>query len=161
MSKSYSIKVNDRFEFTMDEKASDNFDLIKKDKSHFHFIHQNKTFTVVKITSDFSKKEYQLLVNGNKYEVNIDNELDQLIQKLGLTINGKQKDNNIKSPMPGLILDVMVKEGQEVKEGDTLLVLEAMKMENMLAAPKDGVIKKVAVAKGNAVEKNQLLIELE
>jgi len=52
-----------------------------------------------------------------------------------------------------------VSEGQAVKKGDTLLILEAMKMENALKSPADGVIKKVAVSKGMAVEKNQLLIE--
>ena len=69
--------------------------------------------------------------------------------------------NDIKAPMPGLILEVNVKEGDEVKEGDYLLVLEAMKMENALTAPRDAVIKSISVEKGQTVEKNQLLIEME
>ncbi len=63
--------------------------------------------------------------------------------------------------MPGLILEISVSEGQEVKEGDALLVLEAMKMENVLTAPKDGVIQAITVKKGDAVEKKQLLIEMQ
>ena len=61
--------------------------------------------------------------------------------------------------MPGMVLNILVTEGQEVKKGDALIVLEAMKMENILKSPTDGVIKKIAINKGVAVEKNQLLIQ--
>ena len=61
--------------------------------------------------------------------------------------------------MPGMVLNILVAEGQQVKKGDSLLVLEAMKMENVLKSPTDGVIKKVVATKGTAVEKNQLLIQ--
>ncbi len=61
--------------------------------------------------------------------------------------------------MPGMVLNILVKEGDEVKKGDTLLILEAMKMENSLKATADGVIKKIVAVKGTAVEKNQILIQ--
>jgi biotin carboxyl carrier protein len=80
---------------------------------------------------------------------------------MGLSLGNAQMVNDIKAPMPGLILEVNVKEGDEVKEGDYLLVLEAMKMENALTAPRDAVIKSISVEKGQTVEKNQLLIEME
>jgi biotin carboxyl carrier protein len=63
--------------------------------------------------------------------------------------------------MPGLVLDVRVKEGDEVKKGDPLLVLEAMKMENILKSPAHAKIKKINVNKGQAVEKNQVLVSFE
>ncbi|MDX1317201.1 MAG: acetyl-CoA carboxylase biotin carboxyl carrier protein subunit, partial [Xanthomarina gelatinilytica] len=72
-----------------------------------------------------------------------------------------KKVNEIKAPMPGLILDIHVKEGQEVKEDDALLILEAMKMENVLTSPRDGIIKSISVSKNDTVDKNQLLIEFE
>ena len=62
--------------------------------------------------------------------------------------------------MPGLILSVNVKEGQDVLEGETLLILEAMKMENAISAPKDGIIKAIAVKIGGTVEKGALMIEM-
>ncbi len=68
------------------------------------------------------------------------------------------KVNEVKAPMPGLVLDIRVSEGDEVKKGDPILVLEAMKMENIIKSPTDGVIKKINVKKGLAVEKNQVLI---
>ena len=65
----------------------------------------------------------------------------------------------VKAPMPGLILDVLAKPGQEVKKGDQLMILEAMKMENVLKAQGEGVISGIEVAKGDSVEKNQVLIK--
>lgn len=91
----------------------------------------------------------------------IQNELDQLIEDMGLSLGSAQQVNDIKAPMPGLILEVNVQEGDQVTEGQYLLVLEAMKMENTLTAPRDGVVKSISVQKGDTVDKNELLIEME
>ncbi|GAL73027.1 biotin/lipoyl-containing protein [Jejuia pallidilutea] len=63
--------------------------------------------------------------------------------------------------MPGLILEINVKVGQEIQENDPLLILEAMKMENIITSPIDGVIKAIHATKGDAVTKDQLIIEFE
>ncbi|HKK78307.1 MAG TPA: biotin/lipoyl-containing protein, partial [Phaeodactylibacter sp.] len=63
--------------------------------------------------------------------------------------------------MPGMVLEVSVKAGEEVSEGTPLLILEAMKMENVIKSPGDGVIKAINVTKGEAVDKNYLLVEME
>jgi len=67
--------------------------------------------------------------------------------------------NSIKAPMPGLIIDLKVKEGDVVKLNDPLIVLEAMKMENIIKSPGEGTVKVVKVRKGQSVEKSQVLIE--
>ena len=69
-----------------------------------------------------------------------------------------KKISDLKAPMPGLVVEVAVVDGQEVSKGDRLVVLEAMKMENILKAPADAIIKKVNVKKGSTVEKNEMLI---
>ncbi len=65
------------------------------------------------------------------------------------------------APMPGTILKVSVNVGDTVKAGDSIVVLEAMKMENDITAPKDGVVKTIAVAKGQTVAKGDVLFEVE
>ena len=80
---------------------------------------------------------------------------------MGLSLGSSQLQNTVKAPMPGLILDIKYNEGDSVKEGDYVMVLEAMKMENTLVAPKDGVIKSIKAKKGDSVSKNQLLIEFD
>ncbi|MBR9975900.1 MAG: acetyl-CoA carboxylase biotin carboxyl carrier protein subunit [Bacteroidetes bacterium] len=73
----------------------------------------------------------------------------------------KPDPNMVKAFIPGLIQDVVVQPGQKVKWGDSLLILEAMKMRNDVTAPHDGTIKNVLVKKNERVMKNQLLIEFE
>jgi biotin carboxyl carrier protein len=80
---------------------------------------------------------------------------------MGFEIGATKKVNEIKAPMPGLILAIHKEVGQEVKENDTLLILEAMKMENALTSPRDGIIKSILIVTGQTVNKNELLIEFE
>jgi biotin carboxyl carrier protein len=63
--------------------------------------------------------------------------------------------------MPGLVLEVTVEAGQEVLEGDRIVILEAMKMENSICVHANAKIKKILVQKGQPVDKNQVLVELE
>jgi len=64
----------------------------------------------------------------------------------------------IRSPMPGVILEVLVEPGQHVAKGDKVVILESMKMENELRSSRDGIVRRVQVAKGDSVEKNQILV---
>ena len=161
MSKKFEIKVNDIYQFTLDESQIKELNCVNSSQRKFHIIKDNKAYKSTILHSDFQNKKYTICIDGNSYDVQIKDELDGLIKELGLTRNGKQKDTNILAPMPGLILEVNVKEGQEVKEGDPLLVLEAMKMENVILAPNDGIIQSIKIEKGDAVEKKQLLMETE
>lgn len=161
MDQKFKVVVNGEMEFRFTKEQIDNLDLQKISPSVFHVLKENRSYKADLQKTDFSNKAYTVKINSHPYEVKIFNELDLLIEDMGLTLAAAHVVNDIKAPMPGLILDVQVKEGDEVKEGDFLLVLEAMKMENTLTAPRDGVVKSVTVSKGQTVDKNQLLIEME
>jgi biotin carboxyl carrier protein len=161
MEKRFNVRVNESFdyEFTKEEIAA--LDARATTSSTYHVLKDNRSFEAEILHSNFLQREYEVKINSSTYKIEISNELDLLIKEMGLSIGASQVINHIKAPMPGLILDVNVKEGEKVKEGDYLLVLEAMKMENSLTAPRDGVVKSVTVKVGETVEKNQLLIEME
>ncbi len=161
MSKLYKVKVNDSFELDIDTDALSQMDAIKLSDSKFHILKDFKTYTAEITDSQFKQKTYTVKINNNSYAVEIQDALDELIKDMGFEVGASKKINDVKAPMPGLILDMSVSVGQEVKENDTLLILEAMKMENVLTSTRDGVIKSISVKKGDAVEKNQLLIEFE
>ncbi len=69
--------------------------------------------------------------------------------------------DHILSYIPGTICEVFVKEGQKVKEGESLLILEAMKMRNQIIMPRDGKVKSIKVTQGDKIPKNQIMVEIE
>ncbi len=161
MEKKYKVKVDGNQEFRYTQNEIDSLDSREVSPSNYHLIVDNKSFKGEIEKTDFLNKQYTVRVKNNTYQIGISNELDLLIEDMGLSLGQALVVNDIKAPMPGLILDVNIAEGEEVKEGDYLLVLEAMKMENTITAPRDGVVKAISVKKGQTVEKNQLLIEME
>ena len=161
MSKTYKIHVNNSFETELSESDILNANIVELTDSKYHIINNSNSYKATIIEADFIKKLYKVTINNTVYSVNIFNDLDVQIKKMGFEVGTTKQVNNIKAPMPGLILDISVKIGQEIKEDDTLLILEAMKMENVLTSPRNGIIKSISVSKGDAVEKNQLLIEFD
>jgi len=154
------VTINDSHEFEFKSSDIEKLDLLKRSASKFHVISKHKSFAIKLEKSDFNNREYVISVNANNYMVKIANEIDQLIKEMGFTIGSSVKANSIKAPMPGIILSINVEENQEVKEGETLLILEAMKMENAISAPKSGFIKSIYAKSGETVEKGALLIEM-
>lgn len=145
-------------QLTVDGKAVE-WDLVKISNQFFHVLIKNQSYRAEVIKADAVTKSFQLKINGNVYEVSLKDRFDLLLEKMGLNNGLAGKANNIKAPMPGLIVDLRVKPGDHVNPGDALLILEAMKMENMIKATAQSVVKTVKVAKGDSVEKNQVLIE--
>ena len=133
------------------EFSEGNFSIIKGAESH-----------EIRIQSvDREKKIVYVSINGKATSFSIKDKMDLLLEKLGFDTTKSTKMNQLKAPMPGLVIEYFVKEGDEVQAGDKLMILEAMKMENVIKATGEGKIKKLVVTKGNTVEKNQLLIEFE
>lgn len=107
---------------------------------------------------DPEEKVAELRINGKKAVVSLTTELDLLLKRMGLNAGASGKARDIKAPMPGLIHSISVSNGTEVKKGDAVIILEAMKMENVIKSPADGVVEKIHVEHGASVVKNQLLI---
>lgn len=161
MDKSYRLEVNSDLEFKLSKSDISNTDIIKLSTSKYHVLHNNKSLITQIIDANFNAKSYTVKVNNNIYNININNDLDDLIKQMGFEVGATKLINEIKAPMPGLILDINVKIGQQVNENDSLLILEAMKMENIIKSPRDGIIKTISAVKGKAIDKNELLIEFE
>lgn len=161
MENKYKIQVNSEYQFEFSESDIRTLDAQQKATNQIHIIDQNRSTNVQIVESDFLNRAYSIKINSNLYNIKIETPLDVLIDSMGLAKGVITAINNIFAPMPGLILSVSVNPSDTVKEGDFLLVLEAMKMENALTAPRDGVVKAVSVKKGDTVDKGQLLIEME
>ena len=142
--------------------SSFNWDVIKVSENKWSVVDQNGySFSVVLEIVDTTTKTYDLKINGQFISVKAETEFDFLLKELGISANGAKKLKEIKAPMPGLVLDVHVKVGDAVKEGDTLVILEAMKMENVIKAPGEAVVKTIRVHKSNTIDKGEVMITFE
>lgn len=153
----FEIKVDDDGLIINDTRL--NWNLAKISDNTFHILLEHKSFSVEVVSADRQSKSFCFKINGKKYVVDLKDKFDLLLEKMGMNNNAANKVNRIIAPMPGMIIDLKVKEGDHVKAGDPLLILEAMKMENVIKASGDSTVKSLKVKKGESVEKNQVLIE--
>jgi len=108
-----------------------------------------------------SQNKYTVLINGVSYNFTIETPISYKRKKYLEKNKSKSRIELVGSPMPGKILEVMVEAGAKVKEGETLIILEAMKMQNEINSPASGKISKVFARKGDIVNKEDILIEIE
>ena len=161
-SQPFSVQVNGgQHEFAIPTEEAKNLDIVPNGENAYQILHLGKSYHAELLEVNHPARTFTFRINGVKYDIHIADHYDRLIKQLGLQVGGAHKQNSIKAPMPGLVLNVMVEAGQEVSKGQPLLILEAMKMENVIKAAADATIKTVNVQKGTAVEKNALLMELE
>lgn len=156
---SHEIELDNQ-KIKIDGKETE-FDLVKLLDNKFHILENHKSYNLEVIHTDYKLKRFSIKVNDNIYDLNLQTELDVLLEKMGMSSVSDDKMDNVKAPMPGLVLDILVEIGQPINKGDNLVVLEAMKMENIIKASGSGIVKSIKVNKKDAVEKNQLLIEME
>jgi biotin carboxyl carrier protein len=131
------------------------------DNNFFVIIHQGKRYNG-EICSDHSEKnELIIKVNHRVFNLKRIGELDDLIASLGLDKPKIKKLKEIQAPMPGRILEIKIKVGQELQVGDDVLSLEAMKMENVLKADGFGKVKDILIAPNQVVDKGATLIVFE
>lgn len=161
MKNKYKVVANSDYEVLLTVEDLESLDVLPLSNSVYHVVKDQKNYHIHFENEDFNRRAYEVVVNNNKYSITIKNAVDLRIEEMGFQLNSASMVSAIQAPMPGLILEISVTVGQEVKEGDSLLILEAMKMENVISSPRDGVIKSIDVAQGEAVNKKQLLITFE
>ena len=166
----YIVKVDDRnFQIDITERDGGlSIDLdgkpVQADSVHItgknfaSFLFNNRSFDL-----EFSKNEEKVSVflNGKRYECVLEDERTQRLKRLGVLKIDTKKEKELKSPMPGLVTTIEVKQGDMVVAGQGVVIVEAMKMENELKAPQDGKVKEVKVKEHQAVDKDEVLIVFE
>jgi len=162
----FKIRVNEQYDF---EVLSDNdgllvngksvdLDVYQVNKNSFHILHQDRSFNAELLELNKAEKTCSVRVNSHVYTMSLTDQFDELLRKLGMDNLNAVKVSELRAPMPGMVLKVLVKEGEEIKKGSNLLILEAMKMENIIKSPADVVVKSIKVSPSDKVEKNQVMI---
>jgi biotin carboxyl carrier protein len=159
--KTHDIEWNGRSAELILNGQSQSIDILAESVGKCHIIMDHRSYNTEIVEFNHETKTARVKVNGTVYTIAIKDRFDDLLKSLGMEVAGVKKIKHIKAPMPGLVLDIMIEEGQMVQKDSPLLILEAMKMENVIKSPTEGKIKKVVAMKSHAVEKNAVLIEFE
>lgn len=163
------VLVNDSQSFEIEEEggavmidgAQVKPDLYTISENRYHLILDHRGYQVEVIEKDDQAKSAVIMVNGKGYRVQLKDEKDRLLETLGFETNARSSIRDLKAPMPGMVLDILVDAGQQIKKGEQILVLEAMKMENLIKSPSDLIVKSIEVNKGDKIEKGQPLLYFE
>lgn len=145
--------------YDLSSTAWDQMDCIQVSPDTFHLLDKDHAHVIKVIHSEPGHRRFTFSINGQIKDVIVGNELDLLIEKMGLNNTESKRLRVLNAPMPGLVTGIKVEPGQEVEKGTPLIILEAMKMENVIVAPHPAVIKSIQVSLGQAVEKGAGLIE--
>jgi biotin carboxyl carrier protein len=145
-------------QFTFQLTDVDNITLNNIDVNNQIILDNNKSKLVSVKGVDHELKRYQIQIDGRIYQVQISDAVDQQILKMNLKSKKSNQLKELRAPMPGLVRQVNVKVGDQVDAGDSLFILEAMKMENILKSPVNGTVSDIFVKPGESVEKNQILL---
>ncbi|MBP6177040.1 MAG: biotin/lipoyl-binding protein [Anaerolineales bacterium] len=145
----HHIRIGDRLLQVDFEAVSGQpvFSLIVDGKSYESFVYQGE-------------EDWEVLIRGRQYQVKIEDEREKRLKAAagGGTVEGGEF--HLKAPMPGLVVSVLVAEGEPIQKGQVMIILESMKMQNELKAPRDGVMGRVRVKAGESVEQRQTLLSM-
>jgi biotin carboxyl carrier protein len=153
-------QVNEQFNFSFEQTDFD-WDCLEVRAGQFHILYKGQSLVADVVAANSSEKTFVIRINNSNYSVQLKDQFDELLHSLGMDNLNSQQHGEIKAPMPGRVLEVVVSVGAAVTKGDGVLVLEAMKMENVIKSPADGVVKSIAVQNGATVEKGEVLLEFE
>lgn len=155
--KRFSVEKSDS-SITVNGKKT-HWDLQWLSERKINVIYENKSLVAELLELDHQAKTIKVRLESKVCTLSLKDRFDLLLEEMGIAQTDSSTLKEVKAPMPGLILDLKVKAGDEVKKGDLLLILEAMKMENSIKSPGDGTVKAVKVSLDQSVEKNQVLIQ--
>ncbi|MDC0272079.1 acetyl-CoA carboxylase biotin carboxyl carrier protein subunit [Crocinitomicaceae bacterium] len=131
------------------------------DRNYFVVTFNGKTFNGEVLEQNLEDHTLKLKLNHRVFEVKRKYDLLDLISQMGLDKKKVKKLKELSSPMPGRVLKIMVKVGDKINIGDSLLSLEAMKMENILKSDGEGIVKEIFINEEQVVDKGEVLIEFE
>jgi len=132
---------------------------IFENEEGFTFLEFNNKRYLAEIT-DKSQNKYTVLLNGVSYSFTIESPISYRRRKYLQKYRQDNKLEIVTAPMPGRIVELLVEESASVKEGDSILILEAMKMQNEIIAQVSGKIQKINVKAGDTVTKDDVLLEI-
>jgi len=159
--KTYLIKSALGNEITLSAKEDSDFRILSRDGDNLRFLFNSTVHEAQILEYSANGKVLKVVIDNQRLELELQDDLDQLVESMGMNDVSDDLGGDIMSPMPGLILKILVEEGDQVEKGDDILVLEAMKMENLLQAPTTGTVAAIKCHVSDSVNKGDLLVKID
>ena len=155
--KEFLVEIHDEHSLSLDGQLLDvDFGTIA-DQPVYSLIIGGKSYEAYVYPGD---NDYQVLLKGHSYSVKVEDEREKRLRAAGGSTAAESTDFHLKSPMPGMVVALPVAEGEVVKKGQVLVILESMKMQNELKSPRDGKLTRIKVKTGDRVEQRQTLLSV-
>jgi biotin carboxyl carrier protein len=155
--KEYNIEILDDQHISLEEKLLDIDFKSVADQPVFSLIIDGKSYEAYVYTEE---ENIQVLFQGRSFSISVEDEREKRLRAAGGSTVSENAEYLLRSPMPGMVISIPVSEGQKVKKGDVLLILESMKMQNELKSPREGILSRVKVQPGDNVEQRQILLSV-
>lgn len=153
----YIIEILDNQQIAIDGEICDvDFDLVSG-QPVFSLLIDKQSYEAYVYEDE---QGWEVLLRGNLYQVDVIDEREHRLRSSFGSRPIQSGEFYLKAPMPGLVIDVPVSDGQRVSEGDVLVVLESMKMQNELKSPREGKVSRLRVETGDSVERRQTLLSV-
>jgi biotin carboxyl carrier protein len=153
----YLIEILDEDHVVVDDQVFEvDFDSISDQPVHSMIV-DGRSYEAYVYPSD---EGWQVLLHGKLYPAVVEDEREKRLRAAAGSMVAERGEFHLRAPMPGLVVSIPVAEGQEVKPGDVLIVLESMKMQNELKSPRSGTIMRLRVKAGDSVEQHQTLLSV-
>ena len=156
--KEYQIEIIDAHHVSIDGRVQEVdfesisgqpvFSLIVDGKSYESYVYE-------------TEEGWQVLTRGRQYNLTVEDEREKRLRAAAGSGVAEAGEYHLKAPMPGLVVSIPVAEGDKVENGQTLVILESMKMQNELKSPKAGVVGRIRVKQGETVEQRQALLSVQ
>jgi biotin carboxyl carrier protein len=157
--KQYQIEINDEDRITIDGQPVElDFKTMAEGQPIYSLILDGKSYEAM---IELTDEGWQVMLRGQLYQIDIEDERQRRLRMASGGASTQSGELKLKAPMPGLIIDVPVEEGQDITKGDNLIILESMKMQNEIKSPREGKVARISVKAGDSVNQNQVLLILE
>lgn len=153
----YLVEVREDRRLILDGKEYEiDFDFVM-DQPVYSLLIDGRSFEAYVYPVD---ETWQVLLQGRAYQAKVEDEREKRLRAASGSGVSDRAEFHLRAPMPGLVVSILVEEGQEIHKGDMLLILESMKMQNELKSPRDGKISRLRVKPGESVEQHQTMLSV-